>query len=78
MNKKLNIEIKESKAYPTNQSSSRMTEDPEFVKYLVLLRFSTLKDVHSSPPFVNYASIAKWVKRPLQTVRRLVFLGVPL
>jgi hypothetical protein len=55
-----------------------MTEDLEFVKYLLLLRFGTLKDVPSAPPILNYTSISKIVKRPLQTVRRLVFLGLSL
>jgi len=49
-----------------------MTEDPMLISYLILLRYGTVKDAHLRPPILNYASIAKVVKKPLQTVRRLI------
>ena len=42
------------------------------LEYLLLLRFGTLNPDHASPPVLNYAAIAKVVRKPLQTVRRLI------
>ena len=40
--------------------------------YLLLMRFGTFDPNHASPPVLNYAGIAKVVRKPLQTVRRLI------
>ena len=53
-----------------------MTEDPDLVRYLLLLRFGDEAKAHLSAPLLNYASISKVVKKPLQTVRTLILLGV--
>ena len=54
----------------------RMTEDPDLVSYLLLLRFGVKSQAHLSTPILNYASIAKVVKKPIQTVRTLILLGI--
>ena len=53
-----------------------MTEDLNLISYLLLLRFGVEGLANLSLPLLNYASIAKVVKKPLQTVRTLILLGV--
>ena len=53
-----------------------MTEDNELISYLLLLRFGTKEPSLQAAPILNYASIAKTVRKPLQTVRRLILLGL--
>ncbi len=53
-----------------------MTEDNELISYLLLLLFGTKEPSHQAAPILNYASIAKAVRKPLQTVRRLILLGL--
>jgi hypothetical protein len=53
-----------------------MTEDPDFISYLLLLRFGSCNPNPSHAPILNYTSIARAVKRPVETVRRLIQLGL--
>jgi hypothetical protein len=53
-----------------------MTEDPQLISYLLLLRYGAVSGFDSAVPILNYASISKLVKKPLQTVRRLIILGL--
>jgi len=53
-----------------------MTEDKNLISYLLLLRFGDADNALSKSPVLNYKSIAKVVKKPLQTVRRLILLGL--
>ena len=53
-----------------------MTEDKDLISYLLLLRFGDADNALSKTPILNFNSIAKVVKKPLQTVRRLILLGL--
>ena len=54
----------------------RMIEDQQLIDYLLLLRFGTC-DVGQAPrPLLNFASIAKIMKKPLSTIRDLIKLGI--
>ena len=41
-----------------------MTEDPNLISYLLLLRFGSVEHALSASPILNYASIAKVVAKP--------------
>ncbi len=53
-----------------------MTEDENLVSYLLLLRFGPSFDNQFSKPILNYTSIAKLIKKPVQTVRALILFGL--
>jgi len=53
-----------------------MTEDKDLVSYLLLLRFGGVDNALSKTPILNYKSISKVARKPLQTVRRLILLGL--
>ena len=53
-----------------------MTEDQLLIDYLLLLRFGTCDVGQASRPILNYASIAKIMKKPLSTIRDLIKLGI--
>ena len=53
-----------------------MTKDKDLISYLLLLRFGDEDNALSKTPILNFKSIAKVVKKPLQTVRRLILLGL--
>jgi hypothetical protein len=53
-----------------------MTEDPDLIDYLLLLRFGPAKDSAQGRPLLNYASIARLVRKPLSTVRDLIRVGL--
>ena len=53
-----------------------MTEDENFVSYLLLLRFGPSFDNQAIKPILNYTIIAKLVKKPVKTVRGLILLGL--
>jgi hypothetical protein len=58
------------------RTSVRMTEDENLVSYLLLLRFGPSFDNQFCKPILNYTSIAKLVKKPVQTVRGLILFGI--
>ena len=43
----------------------RMTEDPDLIDYLLLLRFGVTRGRDGARPVLNYASIARLVKKPV-------------
>jgi hypothetical protein len=45
-----------------------MTEDPDLIDYLLLLRFGPAKHPQPGQPLVNYASISRLVRKPLSTI----------
>ena len=47
----------------------RMTEDPQLVDYLLLLRFGTSDPGQAARPVLNFASISKVVRKPVSTIR---------
>ena len=53
-----------------------MNEDPYMISYLLLLRFGPQYTTEQSTPLLNYTSIAKIVKRPVTTVKRLIMTGL--
>ena len=59
-----------------SRTSIKMTEDENLVSYLLLLRFGPSFDDQFTKPILNYTSIAKLVKKPVQTVRGLIIFGV--
>ena len=54
----------------------RMTEDPQLVDYLLLLRFGTSDVSQAARPVLNYASISKVVRKPVSTIRDLIKRGI--
>ena len=54
----------------------RMTEDPQLVDYLLLLRFGTSDPGHAPRPVLNFASISKVVRKPVSTIRDLIKRGI--
>ena len=42
----------------------RMTEDPQLVDYLLLLRFGTSDPGQAPRPVLNFASISKVLRKP--------------
>ena len=56
--------------------SIKMTEDENLVSYLLLLRFGPFIENQVTKPILNYTSIAKLVKKPVQTVRVLILFGL--
>ena len=54
----------------------RMTEDQQLIDYLLLLRFGTCEVGQASRPLLNFASIAKIIKKPLSTIRDLIKRGI--
>ena len=54
----------------------RMAEDPQLVDYLLLLRFGTGDPGQAARPVLNFASIAKVVRKPVSTVRDLIKRGI--
>ena len=59
-----------------SRTSIRMTEDENLVSHLVILRFGPSYDNQVTKPILNYTSIAKLVKKPVQTVRALILFGL--
>jgi hypothetical protein len=53
-----------------------MTEDQQLVDYLLLLRFGTCDVGEASRPLLNYASIAKIMKKPVSTITHLIKHGM--
>jgi hypothetical protein len=53
-----------------------MTEDKDLISYLILLRFGSYFDALKHIPILYYTSISQIVKKPVQTVRRLILLGL--
>jgi hypothetical protein len=56
--------------------ASRMTEDPDLIDYLLLLRFGPSRGREEGRPALNYASVARLAKRPVATVRDLISTGL--
>ena len=54
----------------------RMTENQQFIDYLLLLRFGTCDLGEASRPILNFASISKIMRKPISTVRDLIKLGI--
>ena len=54
----------------------RMTEDPQLVDYLLLLRFGTSDPGQAARPVLNFASISKVVRKPVSTIRDLIKRGI--
>ena len=48
-----------------SRTSIRMTEDENFVSYLLLLRFGPSIENQVTKPILNYTSIAKLIKKPV-------------
>ena len=65
-----------SHTYIHSRTSIKMTEDENLVSYLLLLRFGPSFDNQVSKPILNYTSIAKLIKKPVQTVRGLILFGL--
>ena len=53
-----------------------MTEDENLISYLLLLRFGPSFQSQVTNPILNYTSIAKLVKKPVQTVQGLILFGL--
>ena len=53
-----------------------MTEDQQLIDYLLLLRFGTCDVGEASRPLLNYASIAKFMNKPVSTITHLIKLGM--
>ena len=53
-----------------------MTEDQQLVDYLLLLRFGTSDVGEASRPLLNYASIAKFMNKPVSTITHLIKHGM--
>ena len=53
-----------------------MTQNADFISYLLLLRFAPSQDPTQASPVLNYASIAKIAKISLESVRRLITQGL--
>ena len=53
-----------------------MTEDPQLIDYLLLLRFGACEVGPASRPMLNFASISKITKKPLSSIRDLIRLGI--
>ena len=54
----------------------RMTEDPQLVDYLLLLRFGTSDPGKAPRPVHKIASISKVVRKPVSTIRDLIKRGI--
>ena len=59
-----------------SRTSVRMTEDENLISYLLLLRFGPSFQSKVTNPILNYTSISKLVKKPVQTVRGLILFGL--
>ena len=53
-----------------------MTEDPQLVDYLLLLRFGTSDAGQAPRPVLNFTSILKVVRKPVSTIRDLIKSGI--
>ena len=53
-----------------------MTQNADFISYLLLLRFGPSQDPTKASPVLNYASIAKLTKISAESVRRLIGQGL--
>ena len=53
-----------------------MIEDQQLIDYLLLLRFGTCDVGQASRPLLNYASIAKIMKKPVSTITDLIKHGM--
>ena len=53
-----------------------MTEDKLLIDYLLLLRFGTCDVGQAARPILNYASIAKFMKKPVSTIMDLIKHGM--
>ena len=53
-----------------------MTEDPELIDYLMLLRFGPAKGAGHGNPALNYSSVSRLVRKPISTVRDLIRKGL--
>ena len=54
----------------------RMTEDQQFIDYLLILRFDTSDVGQAARPVINFASISKLVRKPVSTIRDLIKRGI--
>ena len=68
--------MKASRTTSRRPQASRMTEDPDLIDYLLLLRFGPSRGRDEGRPVLNYASVARLAKRPVATVRDLITMGL--
>ena len=54
----------------------RMTEDPQLVDYLLLLRFGTSDPGQAPRPVLNFTCISRVVRKPVSTIRDLIKRGI--
>ena len=55
-----------------------MTEDHQLIDYLLLLRYGTTHIDSSSTPILNFTSISKVIGKSVESVRRLIKLGLEM
>ena len=60
--------LKATRRETSRPKRTRMTEDPDLIDYLLLLRFGPAKHPQPGQPLVNYASISRLVRKPLSTI----------
>jgi hypothetical protein len=53
-------------------SRTAMRHDPQLLTYVLLLRFGKIPSSEHGQPLMNYASIAKVIRKPVTTVIELV------
>ena len=61
---------------PLGYKKPVMNQDPELIRYLLLLRFGNTKVTCNAKPILGFASIAKLVRIHAETVRRLIAQGL--
>ena len=61
---------------PRTHADRPMTQDWDFIKYLLLLRFGSTSEQTVRRPMLNLVSIAKLTHKPLSTVSYLLKLGL--
>ena len=49
-----------------------MRHDVQLLKYVLLLRYGCIPDAETAQPILNYASIAKLMRKPVTTVIELI------
>ena len=61
---------------PLSSQKLRMTENQQLIDYLLLLRFGTCDLGVASRPILNFASISKFMRIPISTIRDLIKVGI--
>ena len=65
-----------SKRTPRAHADVPMTQDWNFIKYLLLLRFGSSTEQTTKRPILNITSIAKLTRKPSSTISYLIKLGL--